>query len=74
MKRGVKMLTINFYDKLDFLRFKKKTTWRKIADDLDISPSTFTRLKLGKLPTVETFLKIIRWGNMNFDDFMKVIH
>lgn len=58
------------YSALDAARTSKDMSWRDIAADLEISPSTFTRMAQGKKPDVDTFSTLIRWLGMKADDFL----
>jgi transcriptional regulator with XRE-family HTH domain len=60
-----------FYAALDS---KKRSaavkSWRELARDLDITPSTFTRLAQGHRPDVDTFATLLRWLDMPAQAFM----
>lgn len=58
------------YSALDAARTSKKMSWRDIAAELEISPSTFTRMAQGKKPDVDTFSLLVRWLGMKADDFL----
>lgn len=46
-------------------------SWREIARELGITPSTFTRLAQGRRPDVDTFATLLRWLNMPADAFIR---
>ncbi len=46
-------------------------SWRELAHDLGISPSTFTRMAQGRRPDVDTFATILKWLGMTADMFMR---
>lgn len=59
------------YAALDRRRQAAAASWREVARDLDISPSTFTRLAQGRRPDVDTFATLLRWLGMPADAFMR---
>jgi transcriptional regulator with XRE-family HTH domain len=59
-----------FFRALDGHRRTLATTWRAIARDLDISPSTFSRLARGRRPDVDTFAKLVDWLGIPADRFI----
>lgn len=71
-KTSKKQLDIEaLYVALDGKRRQCGLSWRRLAYQLAISPSTFTRLMRGKRPDVDTFLTILSWLEMTADIFMK---
>lgn len=66
--------TINVDALYGALEAKKRSTqlksWRELARDLDITPSTFTRLAQGNRPDVDTFATLLRWLDMPANAFM----
>src|SRR5438552_3187539 len=45
-------------------------SWRQVANDAEVSPSTLTRMQQGKLPDVNTFATLIKWLNQPADNFL----
>ena len=65
--------TINvdaLYATLDAKRRSLDASWRAIARELDVSPSTFSRMAQGRRPDVDTFATLLRWLNVDADVFM----
>jgi len=52
------------YRVLDQRRRQRGLTWRLLAKEIDVSPSTFTRMAQGHRPDVDTFLTFLRWLNL----------
>ncbi|MBK9610666.1 hypothetical protein [Candidatus Amarobacter glycogenicus] len=52
---------VALYEALDRKRKNTGAKWREIARELEISPSTFTRLGQGHGPDTNTFLTLLRW-------------
>jgi transcriptional regulator with XRE-family HTH domain len=49
------------HDALDSKRRLHEMSWRELAGELEISPSTFTRLAQGARPDVDAFATLLRW-------------
>jgi transcriptional regulator with XRE-family HTH domain len=47
------------------------TSWRDIASELRMSPSTFTRLAQGRRPDVDTFATLVAWLGVPAEAFMR---
>jgi transcriptional regulator with XRE-family HTH domain len=59
------------YAALDNKRKSRGTSWREIARELDVSPSTFSRMAQGRRPDVDTFATLLRWLGMPAESFMR---
>ena len=59
------------YAALDNKRKTQGTSWREIARQLDVSPSTFSRMAQGRRPDVDTFATLLRWLGMPAESFMR---
>jgi transcriptional regulator with XRE-family HTH domain len=59
------------YAALDNKRKANATSWREIARQLDVSPSTFSRMAQGRRPDVDTFATLLRWLGMPAESFMR---
>jgi transcriptional regulator with XRE-family HTH domain len=57
------------YSTLNRKREAQESSWRDLAKDLEISPSTFTRMAQGQRPDVDTFATLLRWLQMDVDKF-----
>ena len=58
------------YAALDSKRKAHETSWREVARELEISPSTFSRMAQGRRPDVDTFATLLRWLGMPAESFM----
>ena len=58
------------YAALDAARTAKNLSWRQLAGELGISPSTLSRLANGHNPDVSAFASMISWLNMSADAFI----
>jgi transcriptional regulator with XRE-family HTH domain len=59
------------YAALDNKRKTLETSWRELARELDVSPSTFSRMAQGRRPDVDTFATLLRWLGMPAEAFMR---
>lgn len=59
---------------LDATRRQRGLSWRKLAEEADVSPSTLTRMQQGKSPDVNTFAALTQWLNMAAENFTKAQH
>ncbi len=60
------------YSALDEKRKKHEVSWRDLAKDLDLSPSTFTRLAQGQRPDIDTFATLLHWLDMPADKYTQL--
>lgn len=51
-------------------RKQRKLSWRALAREAGVSPSTLTRMQQGKLPDVDTFARLVHWLGVSADDFL----
>lgn len=61
------------YAALDAKRQGEKVSWRELARNLKIGPSTLTRMSQGRRPDVDTFATLLRWLGMTADTFMRPV-
>lgn len=59
------------YAALDQQRQLAGRSWRELAAELGISPSTFTRMAQGHRPDVDTFASLLRWLGMPAEPFLR---
>ena len=59
------------YAALDQKRRLGDLSWRELAAELQLSPSTFTRMAQGHRPDVDAFATLIRWLGMPAEPFMR---
>jgi transcriptional regulator with XRE-family HTH domain len=59
------------YAALDSKRKALGTSWRELARELEVSPSTFSRMAQGRRPDVDTFATLLRWLGMPAESFMR---
>lgn len=60
-----------FYAALDSQRQARHLTWKKVADEAQISASTLTRLAQGRRPDVDSLAALCTWGGIVADQFFR---
>lgn len=60
------------YAALDAKRRSKELTWRALAEELGVSPSTMTRLSNGHRPDADGFVAMVAWLRQPADAFIDV--
>jgi transcriptional regulator with XRE-family HTH domain len=58
------------YAALDAVRESRGISWRQLAREVEVSPSTFSRLANRQKPDVDAFLALVRWLNVPAERFM----
>jgi transcriptional regulator with XRE-family HTH domain len=62
---------VRFYEAVDRRRQEQGLSWRQLAAELSLSPSTFSRLSQGRRPDVDTFVKVLAWLDRPATDFVE---
>ena len=60
-----------FYAVIDQKRQNQELSWRGLARQLEITPSTFTRMAQGRRPDSDTFAVLLAWLGMPVQKFLK---
>lgn len=58
------------YGALDAERLARELSWRQLAKEVGVSPSTMTRLANGQRPDVDAFAALVRWLGQPADTFL----
>ena len=58
------------YAALDAARASRHLSWRQLAREMGLSPSTMSRLGNGLKPDVNAFAAMVRWLNLPAETFM----
>lgn len=58
------------YAALDAVRTHKELSWRQLAREIGVSPSTFSRLANRQKPDVDSFAAMVHWLNVPAERFM----
>ncbi|MFD7016078.1 helix-turn-helix domain-containing protein [Streptomyces sp. NPDC059928] len=53
--------------RLDAARQERGLSWRQLADQLDISASTFSRMASGKCPDADALVTLLVWLDLDTD-------
>ena len=67
---GTQINVAGLYAALDAVREYRKLSWRQVAREVGVSPSTFSRLANKQKPDVDAFLAMVRWLNLPAERFM----
>jgi transcriptional regulator with XRE-family HTH domain len=62
--------TAALYAALDAQRGSRALSWRQLAKEVGVSPSTMTRLANGQRPDVDAFAALVRWLGQPADSFL----
>ena len=71
LKSNVSFDVVGFYYALDSTRKSRNISWRAVAHEAGISPSTLTRMAQGKRPDVDSLAKLTVWSGLKSDDFVR---
>ncbi|MFB9252179.1 helix-turn-helix domain-containing protein [Sphaerisporangium melleum] len=58
------------YAALDIARRERDRSWRQLATEVGVSPSTMTRLANDYRPDVDAFAALVRWLGVPAEEFM----
>ena len=60
-----------FYAALDAERRSRQETWKKVADEAQVSASTLTRMAQGRRPDVDSLAALMSWSGLSADRFVR---
>lgn len=60
-----------FYSAIDAVRQNREQTWKKVAEEAQISASTLTRMAQGRRPDVDSLAALVAWSGLSADAFLK---
>lgn len=60
-----------FYSALDAERRSRRQTWKRVAEEAEVSASTLTRMAQGRRPDVDSMAALIAWSGLSADTFVK---
>ncbi len=59
------------YVTLDSKRQQRQLSWRQLAHDAGVGPSTLSRMAQGNRPDVDSFVALIQWLGIPAEEFMR---
>jgi transcriptional regulator with XRE-family HTH domain len=62
---------VALYRTLDSERQQRQLSWRQVAHDAGVGPSTLSRMAQGKHPDVDSFVALVQWLGMPAEQFMR---
>ena len=60
-----------FYAALDAERRSRKQTWKRVAEEAQVSASTLTRMAQGRRPDVDSLAALVAWSGLSADTFVR---
>ena len=60
-----------FYMALDAERRSRQQTWKRVAEEAQVSASTLTRMARGRRPDVDSMAALIAWSGLSADTFVR---
>jgi transcriptional regulator with XRE-family HTH domain len=60
-----------FYVTLDSERQQRGLSWRQVAQEAGIGPSTLSRMAQGSRPDVDSFAALVHWLGLPAEQFMR---
>lgn len=60
-----------FYSALDAERRSRRQTWRRVAEEAQVSASTLSRMAQGRRPDVDSMAALVAWSGLSADTFVK---
>jgi transcriptional regulator with XRE-family HTH domain len=60
------------YRALNDKRDRRGVSWRELANELELSPSTFTRMAQGQRPDIDTFSTVLQWLGMPAEKYTRI--
>ena len=60
-----------FYAALDAERRSRQQTWKRVAEEAQISASTLTRMARGRRPDVDSMAALVAWSGLSADMFVR---
>ncbi|WP_414831767.1 helix-turn-helix domain-containing protein [Afifella sp. YEN Y35] len=60
-----------FFASLDAERQSRRLTWKKVAQEAEVSPSTLTRISQGRRPDVDSLAALCTWSGLKADQFVR---
>ena len=59
------------YLTLDSERQQRRLSWRQVASQAGVGPSTLSRMAQGSRPDVDSFVALVQWLGMPAEQFMR---
>ena len=60
-----------FYLAIDAERRSRRLTWKRVAEEAQVSASTLTRMAQGRRPDVDSLAALVAWSGLKADDFVR---
>ena len=63
-----------FFAALDAERRSRRQTWKRVAEEAQVSASTLSRMAQGRRPDVDSMAALVAWSGLSADAFVKDAH
>ena len=63
-----------FYVAIDAERRNRRQTWKRVAEESQVSASTLTRMAQGRRPDVDSLAALVTWSGLSADAFVRDDH
>ena len=60
-----------FYFALDAERLSRQHTWKRVAQEAQVSASTLSRMAQGRRPDVDSMAALVAWSGLSADAFVR---
>ena len=60
-----------FYSAIDAERRSRRQTWKRVAEEAQVSASTLSRMAQGRRPDVDSMAALVAWSGLSADTFVK---
>lgn len=60
-----------FYSAIDAERRSRRQTWKRVAEEAQVSASTLSRMAQGRRPDVDSMAALVSWSGLSADAFVR---
>ena len=60
-----------FYFAIDAERRSRRQTWKRVAEEAQVSASTLSRMAQGRRPDVDSMAALVAWSGLSADKFVR---
>lgn len=68
--RRIRFDSSAFYSALDAERRSRKSTWKRVAEEAQVSASTLSRMAQGRRPDIDSMAALVAWSGLSADTFV----
>ena len=60
-----------FYSAIDAERRNRRQTWKRVAEEAQVSASTLSRMAQGRRPDIDSMAALVAWSGLSADTFVR---